>query len=147
MVTTSFIWHNSLACNLFPWFNTYLKSWLWCLIMFQCIEVIWAIKADRFIPMLMLVKAHISVMLSENWIGLACNKVFGIRSQFVSLHVLQVWNTLINVNLLHFLNCGIEKLNRNLLNIWCFFFRYLSSLSWRMSSFLVVKWLKFGCWR
>ena len=47
-----------------------------------------SIKADRFVPMLMLIKAGIK-MYYETWV-LACSKVFRISSQFISLHVLQI---------------------------------------------------------
>jgi hypothetical protein len=50
--------------------------------------VIWAFKADRFVPMLMLVKSGIK-MYYESWV-LVCSKVFEISSQFIFLHVLQI---------------------------------------------------------
>jgi hypothetical protein len=105
-----------------------------------------SIKADRFVPMLMLIKAGIK-MYYESWV-LACSKVFRISSQFISLHVLQILIPYsCQSSFLELLSWSVKK---GVHLAWCFLIR-ISWYLWRLHHCLVFRldltwWLVIVCW-
>ena len=97
----------------------------------------------------MLVKAGIK-MYYENWV-LACSKVFGISSQFISLHVLQILIPYsCQSSFLELLSWLVEE---GVHLAWCFFIRSCSFswYLWRLHDCLVFRllltlWLVIVCW-
>jgi hypothetical protein len=79
-----------------------------------------------------------------NW--LVCRNVFGIRSQFISLHVLQIWNTLIHVNFIISWIVEWRTLKTGSCLFDVFFLRNKLLVFWKMSSLPIIRWLKFGYW-
>jgi hypothetical protein len=118
-----------LGVFLFMWSSLSVQYMSYMLVLYPticlCVVVIWAFKADRLFPCWCWLKLAFNSCIL-NIVHLACGKVFGISSQFVSLHVLQIWNTLL-LSAWLFLNCWVDLLKNDYLAL-CFFIRTGRSL-------------------